>query len=195
MDEADCCYSLCRFLLQLSRTLIFLLTTSRPLPRAKDPPFSSVARVSFRASAARNCHLEKWKKKMSKRFLLVTTLTTIVQTRLIVPGDIAPFDISTGVTDVEAIIKSNCEYGNSLPFRILEKEFSRRSVSMMYKKKKKGVEKFLRIHARCCNINTMSKVRLIVGAIEKKKKKYGSGGFFIPILQIFRWQCREAGNN
>lgn len=62
-------------------------------------------------------------------------------------------------------------------------------------KKKKGVEKFLRIHARCCNINTMSKVRLIVGAIEKKKKKYGSGGFFIPILQIFRWQCREAGNN
>lgn len=56
MDEADCCYSLCRFLLQLSRTLIFLLTTSRPLPRAKDPPFSSVARVSFRASAARNCH-------------------------------------------------------------------------------------------------------------------------------------------
>lgn len=37
-------------------------------------------------------------------------------------------------------------------------------------KKKKGVEKFLRIHARCCNINTMSKVRLIVGAIKKKKK-------------------------
>lgn len=131
---------------------------------------------------------------MSKRFLLVTTLTTIVQTRLIVPGDIAPFDISTGVTDVEAIIKSNCEYGNSLPFRILEREFSRGSVGTMYKKKK-GVEKFLRIHARCCNINTMSKVRLIVGAIEKKKKKYGSGGFFIPILQIFRWQCREAGNN
>lgn len=196
MDEADCCYSLCRFLLQLSRTLIFLLTTSRPLPRAKDPPFSSVARVSFRASAARNCHLEKWKKKMSKRFLLVTTLTTIVQTRLIVPGDIAPFDISTGVTDVEAIIKSNCEYGNSLPFRILEREFSRGSVGTIYKKKKKkGVEKFLRIHARCCNINTMSKVRLIVGAIKKKKKKYASGGFFIPILQIFRWQCREAGNN
>ena len=80
----------------------------------------------------------KMEKKMSKRFLLVTTLTTIVQTRLIVPGDIAPFDISTGVTDVEAIIKSNCEYGNSLPFRILEREFSRGSVGTMYKKKKRS---------------------------------------------------------
>lgn len=121
---------------------------------------------------------------MSKRFLLVTTLTTIVQTRLIVPGDIAPFDISTGVTDVEAIIKSNCEYGNSLPFRILEREFSRGSVGTMYKKKK-GVEKFLRIHARCCNINTMSKVRLIVGAIEKKKKSMEVEDFLFQFYKFF----------
>lgn len=85
---------------------------------------------------------------------------------------------------MEAIIKSNCEYGNSLPFRILEREFSRGSVGTMYKKKK-GVEKFLRIHARCCNINTMSKVRLIVGAIEKKKKSMEAEDFLFQFYKFF----------
>lgn len=52
-------------------------------------------------------------------------------------------------------------------------------------KKKKGVEKFLRIHARCCNINTMSKVRLIVGAIEKKKKNMEAEDFLFQFYKFF----------
>lgn len=59
MDEADCCYSLCRFLLQLSRTLIFLLTTSRPLPRAKDPLSGSRIVLSVDHSQLSSRKMEK----------------------------------------------------------------------------------------------------------------------------------------